>query len=57
MLHFNTVSGEYVNKIETLIIISIACQRNKYHNYHMIEENIFQMIAQHGMICYVSSLS
>lgn len=57
MLYFNTVSGDYVNKNENLIIISIACQRNEYHNYHMIEENIFQTLAQRGAICYVSSLS
>lgn len=57
MFHFNTVSGDYINKNETLLIIRIACQRNEYHNYHMIEENIFQTLAQHGVVCYGSSLS
>lgn len=57
MLSFNTVSVDYVNGNETSITISLACQRNRYCNYHMIEENIFQPLAQLGIICYVSPLS
>ena len=57
VLHFNTVSGDYVNKNETLIIISTACQKNGYSNYNTIEEDIFQTLAAHAIICYVLPLS
>lgn len=54
MFHLNTV-----NKNETLIIISIACQRNGYRNYYIIKGKHFPntSTAWYNMLCVAFKLT